>query len=116
MTPWIQKRSDSGFDLQTVAPETTIPVGAISSGGSKTGCVSFLALYGVDEVRLLHAWRQYPEGPGSLFDFRDRHFALSYSAPLPPPVLVSEQHRLASADYTGQIESGAICGPRWLIS
>jgi hypothetical protein len=36
----------------------------------------------VDEVRLLHAWRQYPEGPGSLFDFRDRHCTVSYCCPI----------------------------------
>jgi hypothetical protein len=71
----------------------------------------------VDEIRLLHAWRQYPEGHGSLFDLRDRHFALSYSALLPPLATEwSDQHRLAFADYTSQTESGAISGPGWLIS
>ena len=60
----VQNQPDSGFDPQAVVSETTVHVETCAVGLSKTRCVSFLPLYGMDQVCLLYVPRDEAERLG----------------------------------------------------
>jgi len=76
-SPQTREWSDLGLDPQAVIHETAVRVRTLAVGPSETRCMSFLALYGMDEVRLFHASRNCAESPGFLSHLWHFHIFLS---------------------------------------